>query len=710
MKTILAWLPKVSETQTGLHHRDAETRRFSLRASASLRCSPLGSLLAPLRCIVLLALSVFSLAPAAAQTGNKHALLIGIGDYPTEGGWQRINSTNDIAVIGAALRTRGFTDENIIVLKDQQATRAGILNVWNSVLLPRVQRGDVVYFQFSGHGQQVADDDGDELDGYDEAIVPYDSPLRYQAGVYQGENLIRDDELNRLFGDLRRRLGPTGNLMVVLDACHSGTGTRGMTPARGTAEAMASTEYQSSVARRSGDNFSTPQFSAAGTGELAPMAAFFGAAHNQLNFEARDEQGQLLGSLSYALSKKLSQATPSTSYRGLFEQVRVEMSTIAPRQTPQAEGALDQELLGGRLLERPTYYRVTRWNDPASVVVDAGWVHGLNEGAVIGLYPPETRDYARATPLARGTVTRALPFEATLQLDNTLREDNARSSWAYILEQNFGDLSLGLSIQLPDNHPVRTALLQKMTRYPMIRLDESPEVFLIAGGKGVQLIGAGDMLLEDLGTNLPPAIAADRLLSRMLGYTQAKYIRKLEVRSGYLSVDFEIVPIRVDPRTLAETAEIPLDSKRDALGNVHFQDGDIIKIRVHNRGNKAAFFTLLDIQPDNHLSVLIPGDLETPDEFRIGPGQTLDVPKIFQIGPPAGVEMFKLIATEQPVDLRPVTKSRGAATRSNTKPEPLEQLFGQTFFNDEVLTRGGKTVNLAAGSLHVHSTTFIIDQ
>jgi len=60
------------------------------------------------------------------------------------------------------------------------------------------------------------------------------------------------------------------------------------------------------------------------------------------------------------------------------------------------------------------------------------------------------------------------------------------------------------------------------------------------------------------------------------------------------------------------------------------------------------------------------------------------------------------------VDLRPVTASRGTGTKSNQAP--LERLFGQTFFNDEVLTRGGKTVNLAADSLHVYSTTFIIDQ
>lgn len=641
-----------------------------------------------------------------AQSGRKFALLIGIGNYPREGGWQPINSSNDLAVISDALRQRGVPDDNMFFLKEEQATRAGILNIWKSVLLPRVQRGDVVYFQFSGHGQQVADDNGDELDGYDEAIVPYDSPLRYQAGVYQGENLIRDDELNNLFTDLRGRLGPAGNLMVVLDACHSGTGTRGMAPARGTDVAMASDEYKTAAARRTGDGLTAPQFGAVGANELAPMAAFFGAAHNQLNFEARDEQGNLLGSLTYALSKKLSQASPGTTYRGLFDEVRVEMSTIAPNQQPQAEGALDQELLGGRLLERPSYHQVVRWNDPGSVVVNAGWIQSLNEGAVVGLYPAETRDPSRATPLAKGTVTRALPFEATLQLDNSLREKQARSCWAYVLEPNFGDLRIGLSIQLPDSHPVRQALVKKIAENSMIRLDETPEVYLVASGAGAQLIGAGDMLLAEISGNLAPDAAAYSILERIKVYARARYFRKLEMRGSYLNVDFEIVPVRLDPRTGMAAETLPLDSKRDPLGNVHFKNGDAFRFRVNNRGNKAAYFTIMDIMPDNNFETLIPGpgQHETPAEYRVGPGQSVDVPNLFNIGPPAGVEMFKLIATEEPVDLRPIVRG------INTRGSPLKKMLDDVFSDQAVLTRGGSAANTAAGAMHVYSTTFIIDK
>ena len=666
------------------------------------------------RVLTLVCLSLFLLAAGgqALAQGQKYALLIGIGNYPSEGGWQHINATNDLVVIGDALKKRGFPEGNIFLLKDQDATREGILKAWRQGLLPHVHTGDVVYFQFSGHGQQVADDNGDELDGYDEAIVPFDSPLHYVEGVYEGKNLIRDDELNTLFTDLRRRLGPNGNLMVVLDACHSGTGTRGMEPARGTDIPMASDDYARKVANRPGEPLSAAQFGVDGVKGLAPMVAFFGSAQNQLNFEARDEQGQLLGSLSYALSKKLSQAPPTTTYRGLFEQIRVEMSAIAPRQQPQAEGgnALDQELMGGRLLPRPMFYHVTAWNDPGSVIIDAGWVQGLNDGAIIGLFPPETRDPEHSTPLARGTVNGVRPFEATLQLDQNLSQEDAQKTWAYVLEQNFGTLRIGLSIQLPDSHPLKKALLDRIARYPMIRLDDAPELFLTTSGTEVKLIGHGDAELQLPNLNLnQPAVAAEQVLRQILAYAQAKYLRQMEARSPVLNVDFELIPVQVDPRTLMETGDIPIDTKRDATGNLHFKDGDYFKVRVTNRGEKAAYFTLLDIQPDNVVNPLIPDENETPSEFRVLPGQSVNVPKLFHIGPPSGVEMFKLIATEQPVDLRPIATSRGAGTRSNTPLNPLEKLFGQTFFNDDCLSRGGKTVNLSANSINVQTSTFIID-
>lgn len=50
--------------------------------------------------------------------------------------------------------------------------------------------GDVLVFQFAGHGTQLPDLEGDENDDKDEAMVPYD----YASGAY-----LIDDDICELF-------------------------------------------------------------------------------------------------------------------------------------------------------------------------------------------------------------------------------------------------------------------------------------------------------------------------------------------------------------------------------------------------------------------------------------------------------------------------------------------------------------------------------
>jgi hypothetical protein len=168
-----------------------------------------------------------------SQTAEKKALLVAIGKYPESGGWASINSSNDVKIIKASLLSQGFKEENILTLTEENATKKNILETINTQWYNKLKKSDIAYFQFSGHGQQTADKDGDEIDGYDECIVPFDSPKKYVPGVYEGQNLITDDEIRESFTKIRQKLGPTGHMIVMLDACHSGTGTRGNPLARG---------------------------------------------------------------------------------------------------------------------------------------------------------------------------------------------------------------------------------------------------------------------------------------------------------------------------------------------------------------------------------------------------------------------------------------------------------------------------------------------
>ena len=173
---------------------------------------------------LLFAFMLFGTAYSMAY--NKHALLVGISDYGNprrlQGNFSNINGTSDLQILSPELRKQGF---KITELKDSKATHAAIISELNK-LISRCKAGDIVYLQFSTHGQLVEDLDGDEPDGWDEAIIPVDAQLTYKKGVYEGQNHLIDDELSKYVNQIRKKLGPSGYLYVVLDACHSGTGSR----------------------------------------------------------------------------------------------------------------------------------------------------------------------------------------------------------------------------------------------------------------------------------------------------------------------------------------------------------------------------------------------------------------------------------------------------------------------------------------------------
>ena len=152
---------------------------------------------------------------------KNRALLIGISDYSPQYNWNTISGTNDIDLIKGVLK--GFSVKE---LRNENATYINIIKEFER-LIQQSKPADIVYIHFSGHGQPVEDYDGDEADGWDEAFVPYDAGEKYIQGVYEGDKHFIDDTLNGLLEQLRVKLGPSGALYVVMDACHAGEQFRG---------------------------------------------------------------------------------------------------------------------------------------------------------------------------------------------------------------------------------------------------------------------------------------------------------------------------------------------------------------------------------------------------------------------------------------------------------------------------------------------------
>lgn len=156
------------------------------------------------------------------QVPTKRALVIGVGEQE-DPSWAKINGDKDVSYVKEMLSGVGYAD--IRTLVNHRATKANIVRAFRG-LAEHCGEGDVVYIHFSGHGQQVTDVNGDEEDGLDESWIPYDAYLRY-GEKDRGEKHLIDDEINVLLDAIRRKVGIAGKMLVVVDACHSGTSTRG---------------------------------------------------------------------------------------------------------------------------------------------------------------------------------------------------------------------------------------------------------------------------------------------------------------------------------------------------------------------------------------------------------------------------------------------------------------------------------------------------
>lgn len=154
---------------------------------------------------------------------GKKALCIGINKFQNipQDKWLNgcVNDTADM--ISYIKQYKGFSDNDIVRLIDEQATKKNIMaNLNEMVNGAKEGKYDNLIFTISSHGTQVPDTNGDEPDNADEAFCPTD--LCQKGDVWDPDHIIVDDELHDLF----IQLPETVSLECYFDTCHSGTGLK----------------------------------------------------------------------------------------------------------------------------------------------------------------------------------------------------------------------------------------------------------------------------------------------------------------------------------------------------------------------------------------------------------------------------------------------------------------------------------------------------
>lgn len=142
--------------------------------------------------------------------GRRLALCVGINTYPTA---PLAGCVADAEEWASTLGSLGF---ETTLLTNEQATYDSILSELSD-LVTSSRAGDVIVFQFAGHGTTLADKNKDEIvkgmPGRDEALCPHD---------FAGGAFIVDDDVAEIF----TRIPEGVNVTCFIDCCHSGTITR----------------------------------------------------------------------------------------------------------------------------------------------------------------------------------------------------------------------------------------------------------------------------------------------------------------------------------------------------------------------------------------------------------------------------------------------------------------------------------------------------
>jgi hypothetical protein len=248
----------------------------------------------------------------------RKALLVGINRYPDPASDLR-GCVNDVLLMRETLARRyGFTGPaGIRVLTDHRATTGRILEglEW---LVDGAAPGDSLVFHYSGHGSQVPDRNGDEHDGLDEILCPFD---------LDWEHPLTDDDLAAAIAPV-----PEGALLtVILDCCHSGTGVR--EPYRdgsGIRRRYLPYPAEPATSRRSVRRF--------GESVSKVNAVLIAACRDDQTSADAFIDGNYRGAHTWYLHQSLRNANWNSTYRRLVSAAGAALSKAGFDQDPQLEG------------------------------------------------------------------------------------------------------------------------------------------------------------------------------------------------------------------------------------------------------------------------------------------------------------------------------------------------------------------------------------
>jgi triacylglycerol esterase/lipase EstA (alpha/beta hydrolase family) len=663
-------------------------------------------------------------------TRTIYALLVGINDYL--GGVNGLNGcVNDVKRMAEflQLRTAGgeFSFKPLILTSgdpentaEAKPTRQAVIDGFRNHL-SQAGPDDVALFYYSGHGSQEKAPLQFwhlEPDHLDETIVCYDS--RTDGGWD-----LADKELAVLIAETAQQ---GAHVLVILDSCHSGSGTRA-------AEDIGIRLAPRDTRDRPLDSF-LPGVAAcaASSGAVDPAKGspdavageWFTLPHGRhvvisacrAEESAREkmmEDGYNHGVLSYYLLDTVQQVGPNLSYRDVFSRAATLVQNTVTDQNPLIAATESDDLkrpfLGGAILPQRPYFTL-KHRKGQGWILEAGTIHGIAQPAgdetthlsVFGLDTPLNIGETLAGEVGRARVTKVRATESVVELtlDDGSEPDRKQVYKAVVIATPLVPILVFLA---GDDQAALDALRQKLASSLIVR--ETPKqsgaAIVVSANKRDDrywMRRAGDLsplsiAVLDKGKT-SAAVAAAARVEHMAQWMQ---VLNLENKQSQLPADAVTMELyQYDEATgkshpFADDRQMRLtcETKGDEAGYATFQ------IRLVNRWKRDLYCMLVNLTEDFAVSTaqaffgggtwLKPGEEAwatqksgekyvyswVPEEFRrMGVYQVRDVIKLIVSTDSSDATLLKQDGLEAVLN----PKTRGLETsRAAAPPSTLHRLM-----------------------------------
>ena len=637
-----------------------------------------------------------------------YALLVGIDRYDPGSRVPNLRGcVNDVAAMADLLqRSFGVPVDNIRTLTNEAATHQAIKLAFRHFLIEkanawaqggRTEPPPAFLFHYSGHGSQARDETGTEPDGMDETLVAHDSRL---PGIYD----IKDCELGQFIAELNEY---SDNVTIILDCCHSGSGTRDLR--------VLTDETIAQARRCPPDPRPQPPES------QRPATLAMTRAINTSNWELGDKhvllagcrdtelaneyalvdgnQRRWQGAMSYFLQRELVQLPPNRSltYRELHERIRQQVNSAYPNQMPQCEGDRDRTIFGGLRPQRDAFYSVVAKHD-GLIWIDGGVAHGLTSGALFDAYPPTTRTVdAAGVPVARLQIEEAGAVESGCVVVSGDMAAVALHSRCRLYQLSYNNLQRKVLLAVPDAQ-VTNAIRQRLEPQADPNfIDVSTYLRVVEGAADFRVAlqndrleiqdNSGQLLVAPFAINDVEGLAMD--LAHLARYHNALELRNSAPHSELAgAIHLDIKELAFDP-----TTQQPLTQaiQRTPGGELINSAATRVVWEITNQSSQPLYVTLLGFAWDWRVAQLYPYTAGAHE--ALAPGHTIHLglsnrrSEQFILQVPSGMterrDRFKVIATVQETNFDVLTQgplkspftARDVTPATDRPLSPLEQIL-----------------------------------